>query len=268
MSETGGMGHFFTKSLGAHVALLAIFLLMGRLLGAVGILPSFMDGKVTVVESVVRVDIVDMPKMTLQELKALDMSTVKAGPENVAAEEAPKEKEVQEVDAKDPEQPTLNDGPKKKSLSDMLKDLGKKKVSTKGQKSEKDQSKIDSKLKGKFAQLVAEGNKISKGGALTGATAGEAGPFRVYISTLPDTVRPYWKLPSYLMNQGLSCRIRIYLSASGELLSASILQSSGNNEYDQKAIEAVRRSAPFPAPDEGEVTARAAKGEIVLGFPL
>ncbi len=267
MVDTEPTGPYFTKSLGAHVALFALSLLVGRILAMTGLMPSLLGEKVTIVESVVRVDLVAMPKMTLQELKALDMATVKAGPENVTPEEAPKEKETAEVDAKDPEQPTLNEGPKKKALSDMLKELGKKKVSTKG-RPEKDQSKIDSSLKGKFAQLAAEGNKLSKGGSLTGATAGEAGPFRVYISTLPDVVRPFWKLPSYLLGQGLTCRIRLYLSASGDLKSATIFQSSGNSEYDQKALEAVRRSAPFPAPDDDEVVARAVKGEIVLGFPL
>lgn len=48
-----------------------------------------------------------------------------------------------------------------------------------------------------------------------------------------------------------NARIAIALSASGGLISARIVTSSGNAELDRSALAAVHRSSPFPAPPKG-----------------
>ena len=83
----------------------------------------------------------------------------------------------------------------------------------------------------------------------------------------PDWVRPNWNLPGYLIGRELQCRIRIFISATGELIKVEIMDSSGEDEYDQKAIAAIESSAPFSPPPE-PVVAKVVKGNIVLGFPL
>lgn len=254
---------YFLRSLTGHVLILLLSIVFGKILN----LPiPFLNNpaNIAIVESVVRVDLVSMPKMTLKELKAVDMSEVQFSKENVEAKVAvEKVQEGEEKEQENPDSPTFNQE-KKKNFEDLIKKWGKKKTK---QNTAEVSSTLDSKLKGKFAQLVAEGNKISKGSALVGQTEGEASEFVMYLSTLPDMVRPYWRLPSYLKNQGYRCRIRIFLANNGDLIKADIYESSGSSEYDQRSLEAVKRSAPFPSPPSA-VVARATKGEIVLGFPL
>ena len=48
-----------------------------------------------------------------------------------------------------------------------------------------------------------------------------------------------------------NARIAIALSASGGLISARIVTSSGNAELDRSALAAVRQSSPFPPPPKG-----------------
>ena len=118
-------------------------------------------------------------------------------------------------------------------------------------------------------KLILEGNKISKGSSLTGVqvTQNNYGAFENYIVTLPDHVRPYWKLPSYLMDKDYKCRIQVFINAAGDLVRSSLIESSGDSEYDNKAMQAVKDSAPFPRPD-ASIVSRLIQGEVILGFPL
>ena len=91
--------------------------------------------------------------------------------------------------------------------------------------------------------------------------------FQIYIAKLPEMIKPQWKLPSFLLSKGLKCRVRIWINNDGTLKRAEIYQSSGDQEYDHRAIQAVERAAPFPKLSE-EYGNRAQNGDIVLGFPL
>ncbi len=254
---------YFLRSLSVHILILLFAILFGRILDIP--VPFFNNfSKITAVESVVRVDLVAMPKMTLAELKAVDMSEVQFAKENVEAQAMEEKADVsKQANQENPEAPTFNQE-KKKNFENLMKEWGKKK--TKNSNADND-SLFNAKIKGKLAQLVAEGNKMSKGSALVGQTEGEASEFTLYLSSLPDRVRPYWRLPSYLKNQGFRCQVKIFVSSSGELIKTALFMSSGNAEYDQKAIEAVKRSSPFPAVPEN-ILDRASKGDMVLGFPL
>lgn len=258
---------YFFRSTFAHTGVLVFVLLFSWFFKVTGLDQILSSDKVTIVESVVRVDVVSMPKHTLKELKAIDMSSVKMSDVEVEAKNEKVEEEVKEQAPDSPDQTEFKKASEKKDFASMLKEIGKKKVKVTKEKAEKENNQIDSKLKGKLAMLVAQGNKISKGNAIVGATEGEAGPFQMYLSSIIDRVRPFWKLPSYLIDQNLTCRIRLYLNAQGNLVKASIYSSSGNSEYDQRALSAVEKSAPFAVPDDN-ILSRVQKGEIVLGFPL
>ena len=88
-----------------------------------------------------------------------------------------------------------------------------------------------------------------------------------YIEQLPVHVRPYWKLPSYLMNKNLKCRVRIFLTRKGRLIKIELFESSGSLEYDKRALAAVKRSDPFPSLPS-EIQELGVNGSILLGFPL
>jgi len=234
------------KATSLHVLIIVLFVVSGLLN------LDFFHQRIEIEESIqsaVQVDIVGMPKLTVQELKEFNTSEVQKGSEEAKPEE---------VKAKEPE--TTVD------LGSLLTNLSKKKKAVRKKKAKETYgSKLSEK---ELKALVLEGNKISKGEAVVGDSLKESRTqFAQYASRIPSHVRPFWKLPTYLIDKKLNCRIRVYLSKSGEVLRAEIIKSSGVDDYDSRALKAIKMANPFPAPEEEIVTFLAA-GQVVLGFPL
>lgn len=233
---------------------------------------DLMSSNIQLVESSVRVDIVAMPRQTLQELKALTQTApepqappapakaetpprVEAPPSDrdflKESETAPPEPEVVEQDS------AFMEMLRQRSAQDLPKNPS------------AERRQVDQQAQQRLQELVARGNQISEGVALVGGRGSEiTSEFVAYLQTLPDHVRPHWRLPSYLANEGLQCRVRIYINDQGRLTRSEIYQSSGNDEYDRRALEAVRSASPFPSTQGKEFAGRASRGDIVLGFPL
>ena len=66
---------------------------------------------------------------------------------------------------------------------------------------------------------------------------------------------------------GLNVLIKIKLDNEGKLLGATIIKSSGNDLFDNKAINAVRRVGQFIIPSDPELSARYFR-EIVMDYSL
>jgi colicin import membrane protein len=199
------------------------------------------------IQSAVKVDIVGMPKLTVQELKEYKVSDMQKGEDEAKPEEVKAEDTSSNVD-----------------LGSLLTNLSKKKVVRKKAKKTYGSKLSEKELKA----LVNEGNKISKGEAVVGDSLKESRTkFAQYASRLPAHVRPYWKLPTYLLEKNLACRIKVYISKTGEILRTAIIQSSGVEEYDNRALRAIKAANPFPVP-ESEIATFLSAGQVVLGFPL
>jgi colicin import membrane protein len=69
----------------------------------------------------------------------------------------------------------------------------------------------------------------------------------VWATQLVAAIKRVRTLPPGL-DPALSCRVNIRLSASGEVLSASIASSSGNGLFDDSTIRAVYKASPLPLP--------------------
>lgn len=217
----------------------------------------------------VRVDVVAMPKYTIKELKSLRQLERSSG----AKVEAPAQKKV--------EAPKKDDFIKKKKKVDfmaMIKDLSQKDVKKKKSKNKKkeksksgsgsEKNKINNQMRSKLNKLLVAGNKLGEGSAIVGSgDAGSLTVFEGYVAQLPEHVRPNWKLPSYLIDKDLKCRIKLYLSPSGEVIKTEIFESSGEEDYDKRALNAIKLSNPFPSLPT-EIKKEASNGAIVLGFPL
>ena len=219
------------------------------------------------IESSVRVDVVAMPKLTLKELKALP-------PISRGLEDAPVKKEVIKKDIINKDDVVLEKKVKKANFLDLMKNLSNKEVKKSKKKIQKKKVKRGNKNglnidTNTLKNLVAEGNKVSKGVALSGTGSANADmtEFNLYMAALPAHVRLHWRLPGYLMDKGLKCRIRIFLNESGKLLKAEVYETSGEEEFDERALKAVQSSSPFPRVPSLN-TKNALNGEIVLGFPL
>lgn len=256
--ESPDLGNYFLVSLGLHVGIVGSLLLVSWLITFLNIpIPLLMNkSNVTLAQTAVRVDIVSMPKMTLKELENMTPSG-----EEGKKEEAPPEPTPAPVkeEAKPDDQAFIKEK-QQKSFAEMLKAMSKKKL---------DKKKVEQLkgMKGELNQLLLAGNKISKGTSTTGVTQEQLNAFSAYISRLPDHVRRYWRLPGYLANQQLQCRIRVYLSQNGDLIKAQIYETSGNEEYDRLALSAVRAASPFPEVAQ-EIREQVLAGNILLGFPL
>ncbi len=263
-----------------HVALVACTLISGKF--AFDIQKAKQEKNLELIQSSVRVDMVAMPSQTLNELKNLSSGVEEAQKEEKTEVEKVAEKVItkDEPKAEPKEEPVVKDNPsdkteafqeaqaakKRKDFLSKLKTIGNKKVDSTGtQKADKGlYGEKESALK----NLVLSGNKLSKGSAMYGdGVAGDLTAFQAYASRLPDLVRPHWKLPSFLMDKSLKCRVRVWLKPNGEVARAIVYQSSGDTEYDQRAVDAVKAAAPFPELKE-EFGKRAQNGDILLGFPL
>jgi colicin import membrane protein len=99
----------------------------------------------------------------------------------------------------------------------------------------------------KVKKLLAKGNVISAGTALTGTAKTE---FNEYIGVLHSTVQEHWNLPEWLSNANLKATVVVYLDSQGNIKKRAIEKSSGDSRFDQYSLKAVDDSAPFPPPPE------------------
>jgi colicin import membrane protein len=249
----------FMLAIALHLFLILIAFIVGRVLHS----QYSRDAGLEIIQASVRVDVVGMPKMTLKELKELESMPV-APVEEPKVVEASKTEEVKpEIKPDDLVVPDES-APKRKSLTSFLTDYSsqKVKVDTKTKKGDK-----AAKLQG-LDSLIIEGNRISKGTALVGSNSDMADSVFVgYVQRLPERVREHWRLPGYLKEQELKCRMHVWIGVRGEILRTEVRESSGNNEFDSRAEAAIRAAAPFTVPPP-EVAPKLATRGIILGFPL
>lgn len=245
----------FIKSFSGHIllALLAfIFTYIAAFKSEV-----ITNNNVEILKSSVRVDIVGMPKYTLQELKKMTMEDFR--------QQEPTDKQNSKEEIGGSEKIIFKKESKKINLNNLLAGFSNRKINAPKVKKKKKINLNQSQLK----KLVLEGNKVATGNALVGDGEGEVdmGAFSQYANNLPNVIRPFWKLPSYLLQQNLKCRIRVFISESGKVTRTQIFESSGNSEYDQKAMDAIMKVETFPKP-KSEFIKLVANGSIILGFPL
>lgn len=256
------LGYYYKGSTFVHI--LCFLLLVGAGLFFKSRLDKVRDFNLKLVQSSVKVDVVAMPEFSVQELKSLQQASSKPMP--IAKEETRVVEQKKEVIEKD----SFKVEKKKNSFQDMLKQYSKKVDSkiAKAKKIETKRNNNDNSIDtSKFKNLVLAGNKLSKGESLVGGKAvTESTEFEKYAAILPDLVRDNWRIPSYLADQELQCRIRIFINKLGRLIKASVHESSGNEEYDLRALEAVRKTS-FPIP-ETKISKAIRDGSILLGFPL
>jgi len=284
-------------SLIGHVLFIGIFFLFGML--------DLFDQKLEEVQVVsVQVDVLGMPEYTLQELKRWDQlrhkipvtetktdkiedipldTSTKSQDKN--KEEVKQEEVKEEVTEETKNEDSKNEEEKEEVANDddfldFAKNLGKTAPAKNKKNTLRDttvstnkKSAISNNQKQELKKLILAGNQLSQGPA----AFGEANATQVqlewsnYLGVLPAHIRPQWQLPQYLKetqdSQQLKCRIRLFIHGNGRFIKAQIYESSGVQEYDQLALLAVQRSAPYPSAPE-LLHDGLKNGQIILGFPL
>jgi len=65
-----------------------------------------------------------------------------------------------------------------------------------------------------------------------------------YVTQIEKRIMAVWHLPQ--RSAGLTVTLRMNLERSGRISDVRVEQSSGNKDFDESAVEAVRRVAEFP----------------------
>ena len=223
-----------------HFFVTALFLILPKI---------YFNKEERFIREYVRVDIVGMPKFTPAELKKIRNKNIKIGQKNIG-KKIPKEN--------------------KPNIKGFLKKMAKKgrKIPSKIVEEELSEEWGDTESGDQLREIALEGNKISKGTSIVGGTSSELGEeYEIYLASIPSMVRPYWKLPSYLLSSDLKARVRIYVTSSGKIVRYQIIQSSKNKDFDARALKAVRDASPLVPPSESLKDTLLKEG-VVLGFPL
>lgn len=113
------------------------------------------------------------------------------------------------------------------------------------------------------AKAIAKGRVISAGTSLSGLDKIEAND---YLQAVDQQVKQQWALPQWLMNKPLKAQVHVKFNANGEILSRAIMQTSGDNSYDNYCLQAVDKAAPFPKVPE-KFTEKFSVDGVVIGFP-
>lgn len=243
-------------SVGAHVAILALFLLKSLLFA-----PKPFD-----IPPSIRVDIVGLPDK-IEDLPAAPAPApepakpaepVKEKPKAQAKPEPKKPLPVKKDDAinlekakKAKEQDALN---KLKSLEalDKIKD------DVSAEKAESEKARLEALAKA--SRQKVKGNILSPGSSLNGL---EKIQYDEYAGLLDRHIKPHWQMPEWLARKGYRAQVVVRADARGTLIGRQMLRSSGNPDFDQYCLETIDRAAPMPPPPEKFVAIVANQGIVV-----
>jgi TonB family protein len=70
----------------------------------------------------------------------------------------------------------------------------------------------------------------------------------VYIDKVEKKIMAVWKLPP--KSDGLKVTLRYSLARNGSVSFVRVEKTSGNQSFDNSAVQAVRRASPFPRPPQ------------------
>jgi TonB family protein len=80
--------------------------------------------------------------------------------------------------------------------------------------------------------------------ALAFLLAGAQADFDQYLDQAKKRVESMWKYPA--KSENLQATVKFNLDRAGRVSELKITRSSGRDDFDTSALEAVRKSSPFP----------------------
>lgn len=96
-----------------------------------------------------------------------------------------------------------------------------------------------------LAALVRDEDELAAAEAQQQATATAGEMSASFVSLIQRTVVNYWSRPPSARN-GMECELSIQLIPTGEVVSVTLVRSSGNPAFDSSAINAVQKAGAFP----------------------
>ena len=143
----------------------------------------FDKGSNEVIEQIIRVDVVGLPKLTLQELKQLRDSIENSKSASEGVNNLSSNKET----IQNTEEESVESASEKESALDLIKSLSQQKgVSFQPKKKKKGGAIKKNKYKKSFKKLLVEGNKLSKGTSISGRYQSDVAEFDRYVLNYYD----------------------------------------------------------------------------------
>lgn len=192
-------------------------------------------------DKAIRVDIVGLPdKIPSQAPPAPETkSPTPEVPKPDTAVKPPDQKQLLNPKVKDPEAINLEKTKsKEKAAMQKLKQM-------EAFEKIKDEMSNESKKKAAAAMATYKGNELSAGTELTGINKLQADN---YLADVNRHMREYWSLPEYLKHRNFEASVLVRFDQTGNILSKSIAQSSGNPAFDELVLAAIEKSSPVPPP--------------------
>ena len=246
-------GHGFKFSVGLHLTL--VLWLIAHWAVATFAPQTEQEKKFLKPKQTIRVDIVDLPSLKMQELNQVDLTQEMsdAKPELKKKEPPPVPVVLPEPDPKAMKLPdkVLPPKPEKKTLNtsqkSRLEEL-QKSIRAEARRNEL-MAKFRKEAKGEASDKRPKlgGNILSKGGSIQGSVADESDE---YTATVQTHVRKFWNQPAWAVGSNLKAHVLVKLSPTGRVLLKQIVKSSGRREFDASVFEAIEAADPFPAPPE------------------
>ena len=239
---------------GLQKGLVASAVLHGVLFVFLAVRAVFYPNEPLETERAIRVDIVDLPRKAAPAPIEAPAAPSPAAPTPAAPATPAPEPAKAEIPPKSPEPNKLNLSKTKKSQADALKRL-------------EALNRIEAAAKTPAAPAATtapvRGSQLSAGQSLTGVAKME---FDGYLEGLDAHVKRHWSLPEWLAEAKLKAQAVVWLDARGNVTKKKLVKSSGNPGFDQRVMDAIEKSSPFPPPPDRLATIFAVDG-VRLGFP-
>lgn len=151
-----------------------------------------------------------------------------------------------------PKRPPPKPAPKPEETPDAAKELDKRLASLRDKV--EDQRRLENVMDRLEKKAASRSNTV--GGAFaSGAGGGSPGSLRdqVYLTELWSRIQAAWVLSEALVQKpkGLVAIVGLRIRKDGSLEKAWLEQGSGNARYDQSALRATEKAAPYPPPPAG-----------------
>ncbi|WP_245549601.1 cell envelope integrity protein TolA [Maridesulfovibrio hydrothermalis] len=111
-------------------------------------------------------------------------------------------------------------------------------------------------------EALAETARSTAVSGAAGGTAGASGLVQVYGSIVKEAVRKNWRYPVFGQKDNLMARVQIQLKSSGEISNIKLLDSSGNVDFDDSVMTALRDTEVLPKPPGSSIRT------IIVNFNL
>lgn len=237
---------YISISVAGHLLLVLFFAMKGL----------FYNSEPIIIQKAIHVDIVGLPdKMEPEQIA----EAAKNSESTEKPEPAPKTETQNKTKSAESSKPTVNPNAKKKEdlKTKQKKALEKLKAMD---ALEKIESEVQANQK---KQKLIKGTTVASGDSLTGLDRIE---YERYFSDVEQHLKKNWALPSWMTELDIRAQALVQIDDKGYVVMKKLLTPSGNADFDEKVLESIDRSSPFPPPPERLIGVLKNKG-IIFNFP-